>query len=156
MEDDGLKACEGLKAGGGVLLGLKADLKSSDPVPVSILSASLLSLKAGETVSEEKRGEAALALLRSLRGCLPRFVAGFGSHGRPTLTWPVGRRKFLQIVNFCSFLNFCFCACQPCKRLYKCNPCYHLEVVRPEKLQMVFVQSSVQTQRLIAVTTIHL
>ena len=98
MEDDGLKACEGLKAGGGVLLGLKADLKSSDPVPVSILSASLLSLKAGETVSEEKRGEAALALLRSLRGCLPRFVAGFGSHGRPTLTWPVGRRKFLHIV----------------------------------------------------------
>ena len=93
-----MKACEGLKAGGGVLLGLKADLKSSDPVPVSILSASLLSLKAGETVSEEKRGEAALALLRSLRGCLPRFVAGFESHGRPTLTWPVGRRKFLHIV----------------------------------------------------------
>ena len=81
-----MKACEGLKAGGGVLLGLKADLKSSDPVLVSILSASLLSLKAGETVSEEKRGEAALALLRSLRGCLPRFVAGFESHGRPTLT----------------------------------------------------------------------
>ena len=81
------------------MLGLKADLKSSDPVPVSILSASLLSLKAGETVSEEKRGEAGLlALLRSLRGCLPRFVAGFGSHGRPTLTWPVGRRKFLHIV----------------------------------------------------------
>ena len=82
-----MKACEGLKAGGGVLLGLKADLKSSDPVLVSILSASLLSLKAGETVSEEeKRGEAGLALLRSLRGCLPRLVAGFGSHGRPTLT----------------------------------------------------------------------
>ena len=93
-----MKACEGLKAGGGVLLGLKADLKSSDPVPVSILSASLLSLKAGETVSEEKRGEAVLALLRSLRGCLPRVVAGFESHGRPTLTWPVGRRKFLHIV----------------------------------------------------------
>ena len=93
-----MKACEGLKAGGGVLLGLKADLKSSDPVPVSILSASLLSLKAGETVSEEKRGEAALTLLRSLRGCLVRFVAGLESHGRPTLTWPVGRRKFLQIV----------------------------------------------------------
>ena len=93
-----MKAWEGLKAGGGVLLGLKADLKSSDPVPVSILSASLLSLKAGETVSEEKRGEAGLALLRSLRGCLPRFVAGFCSHGRPTLTWPVGRRKFLHIV----------------------------------------------------------
>ena len=93
-----MKACEGLKAGGGVLLGLKADLKSSDPVPVSILSASLLSLKAGETVSDEKRGKAALTLLRSLRGCLPRFVAGFASHGRPTLTWPVGRRKFLQIV----------------------------------------------------------
>ena len=81
------------------MLGLKADLKSSDPVPGSILSASLLSLKAGETVSEEKRGEAGLlALLRSLRGCLPRFVAGFESHGRPTLTWPVGRRKFLHIV----------------------------------------------------------
>ena len=93
-----MKACEGLKAGGGVLLGLKADLKSSDPVPVSILSASLLSLKAGETVSEEKRGEAGLALFRSLRGCLPRFVAGFESHGRPTLTWPVGRRKFLHIL----------------------------------------------------------
>ena len=139
------------------MLGLKADLKSSDPVPVSILSASLLSLKAGETVSEEKRGEAALlALLRSLRGCLPRFVAGFESHGRPTLTWPEGRRKFLHIVtdqvSEISFHSkiFAFVLAN------RVNPSYYSEVVRPEKLQMVFVQSSVQTQRLSAVTTIHL
>ena len=98
-EGAGLKGWEGLKAGGGVLLGLNADRNTSDPLAPSTLSkTSLPSLNAGKRVSEVKReGAGQLLPLPPLDS--PLFLAGLASHGKPTLTCREGRRELLNMQN---------------------------------------------------------
>ena len=114
-EGAGLKACEGLKAGGGVLFGLNADRNTSDPPIPSTLDrskTSLLSLKAaGKWVSEVKsEGEGHPRPL----GVPLSFFNGLASHGKPTLTRREGRRELLhkylslknRIRSFADFLRY--------------------------------------------------